>query len=516
MFKEKYGIEHFEGEEPEKPKTMEEEYSKKSINIIKNSKSLLKWFILIIIFYLISSYIGTKYLPALCLNYFYYFIPSGKFFSLKPQKATILHGSNTPYNTSDNNKFFKYDQDVEKFYYELPKYNSSLFSLGKALVTSPYGSIKNSHPPMEKIYVLEYCSLNVIQKLVMIIIAGIQMFLAVIFTFLNSYGNIFYLLFPKPNTSLFFNAAYVYEKIDPEYRESLFKSQSTEIPLNKSNKIILGGWNNFKNFINYLALFFTDQLTFGATYLSSNDIEIFEFTKAVNEGPIKDPKMKDIFQKELKILEDNLKQKYDKKGGIFSKKKTDNEISNKIQEKKDEFTEEFKKKIGEYVLQPRSSFAVWWNRIKYFMTLFLPFLVLFNWIRGDLSAVKIGSTSMIIISIILIIYFAKRILNIDKNPFPYFSYNDIREKMESQTLNEAWEKIKKVSDDVYQLNVRFTNDSIKAAYNSGMELTAHEKTEVSKKIKQKGGELYQDLEKSKILKNKIKEFRKEVEEVIKL
>ena len=64
--------------------------------------------------------------------------------------------------------------------------------------------------------------------------------------------------------------------------------------------------------------------------------------------------------------------------------------------------------------------------------------------------------------------------------------------------------------------MRFTNDSIKAAYNSGMELTAHEKIEVSKKIKQKGGELYQDLEKSKILKNKIKEFRKEVEEVIKL
>lgn len=514
MLKEKFGIEHFEGEEPEKPKTMEEMYSKKSINTIKNSKALIKWFILIIIFYLIASYVGAKYLPALCLNYFYYFIPFGKFFSLKPQKATILHGNQTKY--SENSKFFKFDQDLEKFYYELPKYNATMMSIGKGLVTQPYGTIKNSHPPMERIYVLEYCSLNLIQKLVMIIIAGIQMFLAIIFTFLNAFGNIFYLFFPKPHTSLFFNAAYVYEKIDPEYRETLFKSQNTEIPLNKSNKIILGGWTNFKNFINYLALFFTDQLTYGATYLSSDDIEIFEFTKVVNEGKIQDPKMQEIFNKDIKKLEENLQKKYDKKGGLFSKKKSNNEISNKINEKKEEFEEEFKKKIGEYVLQPRFSFAVWWNRLKYFFTLFFPFLILFNWIRGDLSSVKLGSTSMIFISIILIIYFAKRILNIDKNPYPYFSYNDIKEKMESETLNEAWDKIKKVSDDVYKMNVRFTNDSIKSAYNSGMELTAHEKSEVTKKIKrkQKGG-LYEDLEKSKTLKNKIKEFREEVESYLK-
>ena len=107
-------------------------------------------------------------------------------------------------------------------------------------------------------------------------------------------------------------------------------------------------------------------------------------------------------------------------------------------------------------------------------------------------------------------------MNIEKNPYPYFSYNDIKEKMESGTLNEAWDKIKKVSDDVYKMNVRFTNDSIKSAYNSGMELTAHEKTEASKKIKRKQtGGLYEDLEKSKTLKNKIKEFREEVESYLK-
>ena len=244
--------------------------NEESKNILAPYASFLKSFSIVIIFFLIMSYISNKYIPGLFMNYIPMFFPVGKLFCRNLKFVSIFHSPLEKYEDKTSDKFFEKEtivvndsNETDATYYKLLSFGSSLLNILKGgfsnLELSPdlYKDI-----PECKIYLLEDNKLYWYQKVIVCIFGAIQMFIG---PFLSLFGAFAYIFSGK--VGYFLNAVKMKQKAKNEKGEELFIDMENQIRKENPYELLFkNSSSKFNTFFNYLNFLPVDKLSYGASY----------------------------------------------------------------------------------------------------------------------------------------------------------------------------------------------------------------------------------------------------------
>jgi hypothetical protein len=246
------------------------EMNKESKKILAPIASFLKSFSIVIIFFLIMSYVSNKYIPGLFMNYIPMFFPVGKLFCRNLKFVSLFHSPLEKYEDKTSNKFFEKEKivvndcnDTEATYYKLLSFGSSLLNILKGgfinLELSPeiYKDI-----PECKVYLLEDNKLYWYQKIIVSIFGAIQLFIG---PFLSLFCAFAYLFSGK--AGYFLNAIKMRQKNKNEKGEELFINLENQIKKENPYELLFkSSSSTFNTFFNYLNFLTVDKLSYGASY----------------------------------------------------------------------------------------------------------------------------------------------------------------------------------------------------------------------------------------------------------
>ena len=257
-----------EYDEPESPPEIR--MNEESKKILAPYASFLKSFSIVIIFFLIMSYISNKYIPGLFMNYIPMFFPVGKLFCRNLKFVSIFHSPLEKYENDTSNNFFEKEtisvnesNETQATYYKLLSFGSSLLNILKGgfinLELSPefYKDI-----PECKVYLLEDNKLYWYQKIIVSIFGAIQLFIG---PFLSLFGAFAYIFSGK--VGYFLNAVKMKQKAKNEKGEELFMDLENQIKKENPYELLFKNpGSKFNTFFNYLNFLPVDKLSYGASY----------------------------------------------------------------------------------------------------------------------------------------------------------------------------------------------------------------------------------------------------------
>jgi hypothetical protein len=259
-----------EEEYDDPPAPPEIRMNEESKNILAPYASFLKSFSIVIIFFLIMSYISNKYIPGLFMNYIPMFLPVGKLFCRNLKFVSIFHSPLEKYEDKTSNKFFEKETicGTEATYYKLLSFGSSLLNVLKGgFVNLELDPELYKDIPECKVYVLEEKNLLWYQKIVVSIFGAIQMFIG---PFLSLFGAFAYIFSGK--VGYFLNAVKMKQKAKNEQDEELFMNMENQIKKENPYELLFKSpGSKFNTFFNYLNFIPVDKLSYGASYFMQKE-----------------------------------------------------------------------------------------------------------------------------------------------------------------------------------------------------------------------------------------------------
>ena len=298
-----------------------EENTQKSTEINDGTKKLiqyffapLKYFSLVIILFLIASYLANKYIAGIGMNFIPMFYPVGKSFSFG--LANIFHKPLTQ--NQQYSEFFKTDDNGTNYYqlldlggdiknivfglFQFPHESQVPTQSGGGLANNIKQTIKNKttnkgttmeNISTKNIYLPDYDSMYWYQKIIVSIFGSIQILIGTALTFFSAAAYLF-----SGKHGMFLNMAYDekisrtgstpnqptpsnfkqylsqkvgnLKKILPKiFTKSYFgvKTLDESVEETGSDKILLqSGWTKFSAFVDFLYYIPVDKMTYGTNF----------------------------------------------------------------------------------------------------------------------------------------------------------------------------------------------------------------------------------------------------------
>ena len=233
----------------------------KSQKLVSTITSFFTYFSIVIILFLILSYVGNQYIPGIGLMFLPMFLPNlnGKGFYKKPYLASLFH---KPSDDIPESKFIIKEENTGLKKYRLLEMGPSFYQaiggfLGKTLPETP--EIKKV-----EIVLQDYDNrLNPAQKYLLIIFGSLQMFIGSLMTLFSSVAYLF-----SGKHGMFFNMPF--EKKINEFKNEgspMFKNLSESILKTESDKILIkSGWSKFAAAFGFAYFIPVDKLTYGTQF----------------------------------------------------------------------------------------------------------------------------------------------------------------------------------------------------------------------------------------------------------
>ena len=233
----------------------------KSQKLVSTITSFFTYFSIVIIIFLILSYVGNQYIPGIGLMFLPMFLPNlnGKGFYKKPYLASLFH---KPSDDIPESKFIIKEENTDLKKYRLLEMGPSFYQaiggfLGKTLPETP--EIKKV-----EIVLQDYDNrLNPLQKYLLIIFGSLQMFIGSLMTLFSSVAYLF-----SGKHGMFFNMPF--EKKINEFKNEgspMFKNLSESILKTESDKILIkSGWSKFAAAFGFAYFIPVDKLTYGTQF----------------------------------------------------------------------------------------------------------------------------------------------------------------------------------------------------------------------------------------------------------
>ena len=233
----------------------------KSQKLVSTITSFFTYFSIVIILFLILSYVGNQYIPGIGLMFLPMFLPNlnGKGFYKKPYLASLFH---KPSDDIPESKFIIKEENTGLKKYRLLEMGPSFYQaiggfLGKTLPETP--EIKKV-----EIVLQDYDNrLNPLQKYLLIIFGSLQMFIGSLMTLFSSVAYLF-----SGKHGMFFNMPF--EKKINEFKNEgspMFKNLSESILKTESDKILIkSGWSKFAAAFGFAYFIPVDKLTYGTQF----------------------------------------------------------------------------------------------------------------------------------------------------------------------------------------------------------------------------------------------------------
>lgn len=233
----------------------------KSQKLVSTITSFFTYFSIVIILFLILSYVGNQYIPGIGLMFLPMFLPNlnGKGFYKKPYLASLFH---KPSDDIPESKFIIKEENTGLKKYTLLEMGPSFYQaiggfLGKTLPETP--EIKKV-----EIVLQDYDNrLNPLQKYLLIIFGSLQMFIGSLMTLFSSVAYLF-----SGKHGMFFNMPF--EKKINEFKNEgspMFKILSESILKTESDKILIkSGWSKFAAAFGFAYFIPVDKLTYGTQF----------------------------------------------------------------------------------------------------------------------------------------------------------------------------------------------------------------------------------------------------------
>ena len=258
--------------------TKEDETKKineESQNLAKILGSILKYFSLFIILFLITSYISNNYIAGIGMNFIPLFIPVGKSFFPKPVLGSMFQPKELPPNSD---KFFKKtslksrNEEEDKTYYNLLEMGGSFVSIlrGVSYVSEILQENNQTEVSLAKIFLVDYDKANWYQKLVLTIFGALQVLVGTVTTLFSSFAYLF-----SGKHGFLLNLPEEKKRMEAQ-KKYLFKNKGLSMIETKTNQAVLkSGWSKFGLFFNFINFIFVDKLTYGTRYFVENKHSTF-------------------------------------------------------------------------------------------------------------------------------------------------------------------------------------------------------------------------------------------------
>ena len=228
-----------------------------SQKLVSTITSFFTYFSIVIILFLILSYVGNQYIPGIGLMFLPMFLPNpnGKGFYKKPYLASLFH---KPSVDIPESKFIIKEKNTGLTKYKLLEMGPSFYQA--------IGGIFNKNLPQKpeinqvEIVLQDYDdSLNPLQKYLLIIFGSLQMFIGSLMTLFSSVAYLF-----SGKHGMFFNMPYEKEQ-NKDGR--MFKNLSESILKTESDKILIkSGWSKFAAAFGFAYFIPVDKLTYGTQF----------------------------------------------------------------------------------------------------------------------------------------------------------------------------------------------------------------------------------------------------------
>lgn len=233
-----------------------------SQKLVSTITSFFTYFSIVIILFLILSYVGNQYIPGIGLMFLPMFLPNlnGNGFYKKPYLASLFHKPSVDIPKSD---FIKEDENTGLKKYRLLEMGPSFYqAIGGFL-----GKTLPDNPEINKVEIVlqDYDDrLNPAQKYLLILFGSLQMFIGSLMTLFSSVAYLF-----SGKHGMFFNMPF-------EKKRNEFKNESNKMfkELNKASilksgddKILIkSGWSKFAAAFGFAYFIPVDKLTYGTQF----------------------------------------------------------------------------------------------------------------------------------------------------------------------------------------------------------------------------------------------------------
>jgi hypothetical protein len=236
-----------------------------SQKLISFFTSFISYFSIVIILFLVISYIGNQYIPGIGLMFFPMWLTLGKSFYKKSCLVSLFHNNEKPNELFTEVKLSNNSESEPetKYAYKLIKMGAYLHEVIGAILGEDIGNIFKSNKNRNKVsdvYVFLQNYDNDIfpwQKFVYILFGALQIFIGLITTLFGSFAYIF-----RDSHRYFFDIEKEYEK-NPDYF------------IKKDDKILLvSGWTKFYLMISFIPFSIIDKITYGTLFLIGDEKKI--------------------------------------------------------------------------------------------------------------------------------------------------------------------------------------------------------------------------------------------------
>ena len=234
----------------------------KSQKLVSTITSFFTYFSIVIILFLILSYVGNQYIPGIGLMFLPMFLPNiyGNGFYKKPYLASLFHKPSV--DIPESNFIIKEENTGLKKYRLLEMGPSFYQAIGGIL-----GKTLPESPEINKVEIVlqDYDDrLNPAQKYLLIIFGSLQMFIGSLMTLFSSVAYLF-----SGKHGMFFNMPYEKEQNNKKNESSkMFKELNKEsISTSGTDKILIkSGWSKFATAFGFAYFIPVDKLTYGTQF----------------------------------------------------------------------------------------------------------------------------------------------------------------------------------------------------------------------------------------------------------
>lgn len=226
----------------------------KSQKLVSTITSFFTYFSIVIILFLILSYVGNQYIPGIGLMFLPMWITNSNGFYKKPCLGSLFH---KPSKDIPESRFITKDENG------LTKYR--LLEMGPNFYQTIGGILGKSLPEKPTINEVEIVlqdyddDKNILQKYLLIIFGSLQMFIGSLMTLFSSVAYLF-----SGKHGMFFNMPFEREK---NKNKKMFKSLDESIRKTDSDKILIkSGWSKFAAAFGFAYFIPVDKLTYGTQF----------------------------------------------------------------------------------------------------------------------------------------------------------------------------------------------------------------------------------------------------------
>jgi hypothetical protein len=237
-----------------------------SQKLVSTITSFFTYFSIVIILFLILSYVGNQYIPGIGLMFLPMFLPNpnGKGFYKKPYLASLFHKPSEEIK-QEQSKFIIEDGETKLKKYRLLEMGPSFYQAIGGIFNKPL----TYKPEINQVEIVlqDYDdNLNPAQKYILIIFGSLQMFIGSLMTLFSSVAYLF-----SGKHGMFFNMPFERKKnLEKNEGSQMFKHLSESILKTESDKILIkSGWSKFAAAFGFAYFIPVDKLTYGTQFYIS-------------------------------------------------------------------------------------------------------------------------------------------------------------------------------------------------------------------------------------------------------